>query len=156
MLNKDYKLGSKWKLFLLIPLVFIAFLVVSCTEKDFSPMAEETIQPIAEEVDLTDEIPVATTKPGLTNEEVFYIVEEMPTFEGGEPGQEFRKYIAQNLKYPEIAIQDSINGRVIVQFAVNSEGKVVDAVVVRSVSPALDKEAIRVVMSSPEWIPGKQ
>lgn len=92
----------------------------------------------------------------IEEEEVFYIVEDMPTFNGGDPATEFRKYIAQNLRYPEIAAENGISGRVIVQFAVNKVGQVEDAVVVRSVDPALDKEAIRVVMSSPKWTPGKQ
>jgi protein TonB len=92
----------------------------------------------------------------IQEEEVFYIVEDMPTFNGGDPATEFRKYIAQNLRYPEIAAENGISGRVIVQFAVNKSGSVVDAIVVRSVDPALDKEAIRVVMSSPKWTPGKQ
>ena len=92
----------------------------------------------------------------IEEEEVFYIVEDMPTFNGGDPATEFRKYIAQNLRYPEIAAENGISGRVIVQFAVSRNGQVVDAVVVRSVDPALDKEAIRVVMSSPKWTPGKQ
>jgi protein TonB len=92
----------------------------------------------------------------IEEEEVFYIVEDMPTFNGGDPATEFRKYIAQNLRYPEIAAENGISGRVIVQFAVNKVGQVVDAVVVRSVDPALDKEAVRVVMSSPKWTPGRQ
>jgi protein TonB len=92
----------------------------------------------------------------IEEEEVFYIVEDMPTFNGGDPATEFRKYIAQNLQYPEIAAENGVSGRVIVQFAVDKTGKVVDAVVVRNVDPALDKEAIRVVMSSPRWTPGKQ
>ena len=92
----------------------------------------------------------------IDEEEVFYIVEDMPTFNGGDPATEFRKYIGQNLRYPEIAAENGISGRVIVQFAVSKVGKVVDAKVVRSVDPALDKEAIRVVMSSPKWTPGKQ
>ena len=92
----------------------------------------------------------------IEEEEVFYIVEDMPTFNGGDPAVEFRKYIAQNLRYPEIAAENGISGRVIVQFAVNKNGEVVDAVVVRSVDPALDKESIRVVMSSPKWTPGRQ
>ncbi len=92
----------------------------------------------------------------IDEEEVFFIVEDMPTFNGGDPATEFRKYIAQNLRYPEIAAENGISGRVIVQFAVDRIGQVVDAVVVRSVDPALDKEAIRVVMSSPKWAPGKQ
>jgi protein TonB len=91
----------------------------------------------------------------VAEEEIFFIVEDMPSFQG--KGQEgFREWIAQNLRYPEIAAENGISGRVYVQFAVNSKGEVVDAVVVRGVDPALDKEAIRVVMSSPKWEPGKQ
>ncbi len=89
-------------------------------------------------------------------EQTFFIVEDMPTFNGGEPAVEFRKYIAANLRYPEIAAENGISGRVIIQFAVNSKGKIVDAVVVAGVDPALDKEAVRVVMTSPPWTPGKQ
>ena len=92
----------------------------------------------------------------LPEEEIFYIVEDMPTFNGGDPAIEFRKYIASNLEYPEIAAENGISGRVIVQFAVNAQGKLVDAVVVRSVDPAIDREAIRVVMGSPLWTPGRQ
>ena len=92
----------------------------------------------------------------IDEDEIFYIVEDMPTFNGGDPATEFRKYIAQNLRYPEIAAENGISGRVIVQFAVDRVGKVVNAKVVRSVDPALDKEAIRVVMVSPKWAPGKQ
>ncbi len=92
----------------------------------------------------------------IDEEEVFYIVEDMPTFNGGKPATEFRKYIAQNLRYPEIAAENGISGRVIIQFAVNKVGTVVDARIVRSVDPALDKEAVRVVLTSPKWSPGKQ
>ncbi|MEX0982076.1 MAG: energy transducer TonB [Bacteroidales bacterium] len=92
----------------------------------------------------------------IEEEEIFYIVEDMPTFNGGDPAIEFRKYIASNLDYPEIAAENGISGRVIVQFAVSAQGKVVDAVVVRSVDPALDREAVRVVMASPQWTPGRQ
>ncbi|MDA3821470.1 MAG: energy transducer TonB [Bacteroidales bacterium] len=92
----------------------------------------------------------------IEEEQIFFIVEDMPTFNGGDPATEFRKYIANNLDYPEIAAENGISGRVIVQFAVSNKGKVVDAVVVRSVDPALDREAVRVVMASPMWSPGKQ
>ncbi|MEE9461464.1 MAG: energy transducer TonB [Bacteroidales bacterium] len=91
----------------------------------------------------------------VAEEEVFFIVEDMPSFQG--KGQEgFRSWIAKNLRYPEIAAENGISGKVYVQFAVNSKGEVVDAVVVRGVDPALDKEASRVVMASPKWSPGKQ
>jgi len=92
----------------------------------------------------------------IEEEEVFYIVEDMPTFNGGDPATEFRKYIAQNLRYPEIAAENGISGRVIIQFAIDKTGQVVDAAIVRAVDPALDKEAKRVVMSSPKWTPGRQ
>ncbi len=161
MLNKDYKLGSSWKLILLLPFVMIALYAISCSENETSELPE--LNGIGIEVDedgneyyKIEEMPKWGGQKIQPEEEVFYVVEEMPTFNEGEPATEFRKYIAKNLNYPEIAIQNRISGRVIVQFAVNPEGEVVDARVVRSVSPALDKEAIRVVMSSPEWIPGKQ
>jgi protein TonB len=92
----------------------------------------------------------------FVEEQTFYIVEDMPTFNGGDPAIEFRKYIQENLKYPQIAAENGISGRVIVQFVVDSRGKVTDAVVVAPVDPALDKEALRVVLSSPPWAPGKQ
>jgi len=98
----------------------------------------------------------AAPVPLKDDEEVFNVVDDMPTFNGGDPAPEFRKYIGQNLQYPEIAAEKGIGGRVIVQFAVNKYGKVVDAKIIRSVDPALDKEAIRVVMSSPDWTPGRQ
>lgn len=96
------------------------------------------------------------TQEEFVEEQTFYIVEDMPLFNGGDPATEFRKYIQENLKYPQIAAENGISGRVIVQFVVDQRGKVTDAVVVAPVDPALDKEALRVVLSSPAWTPGKQ
>ena len=91
----------------------------------------------------------------VADEEIFFVVEDMPSFQGrGQQG--FREWIARNLKYPESAAKKGIGGRVYVQFAVNSKGEVVDAVVLKGVDPALDQEALRVVMSSPKWEPGRQ
>ena len=95
-------------------------------------------------------------KEEFAEEQVFTIVEDMPTFNGGDPAVEFRKFIGENMKYPAIAAENGISGRVIVQFVVNAQGKVVDPVVAVSVDPSLDKEAIRVILSSPPWTPGKQ
>lgn len=89
------------------------------------------------------------------SEEVFFIVEDMPQFNGG-PSDNFRQYIANNLQYPQIAAENNIDGRVYVQFTVDRTGKVTDVVVARGVDPALDKEAVRVVKSSPLWRPGYQ
>jgi len=91
----------------------------------------------------------------IAEDEVFFIVEDMPKFHG--KGQsEFRKFIAENLQYPEIALENCITGTVYVEFTINQTGEVTDLNVLRSVDPALDAEAARVIKSSPSWTPGKQ
>ncbi|GHV48500.1 protein TonB [Bacteroidia bacterium] len=87
-------------------------------------------------------------------QEIFAIVEEMPKFPGGDA--EMMKYLYANIKYPVIAQENGVQGRVTVQFVVNRDGTIVDAVVVRGVDPSLDKEALRVVNSMPKWSPGQQ
>ena len=87
-------------------------------------------------------------------DQVFDMVEQMPTFPGGQ--EELMKYIGKNLRYPAIAQENGIQGRVICQFVVGKDGKVRDVVVVRTLDPSCDKEAIRVLSGMPKWIPGKQ
>lgn len=91
----------------------------------------------------------------LEEKEVFLIVENMPTFNGGDISQ-FKEYINRNLKYPIIAAEKGIQGKVYIQFIIDINGFVTDAKVVRNVDPALDFEALKVVQSSPPWIPGMQ
>ena len=91
----------------------------------------------------------------VEEEEIFVIVEDMLGFGGGDSNK-FREYIAKNLKYPDIAAENGIQGRVFVAFVVEPDGRVSNVRVVRGVDPALDKEAIRVVQSSPKWKPGMQ
>lgn len=85
----------------------------------------------------------------------FVIVEDMPSFQGGDINN-FRVWVQQNLKYPDVAAENGIQGRVIINFVVEPSGKVTNVKVVRGVDPSLDKEAIRVVSSSPTWKPGSQ
>ena len=87
-------------------------------------------------------------------EEIFQVVENMPEFPGGMA--ELMKYLQKNIKYPTISQENGVQGRVIVQFVVNRDGSIVDPVVLRSVDPYLDKEALRVVKSMPKWKPGEQ
>ena len=88
-------------------------------------------------------------------EVIFMVVETMPEFPGGQ--QALFKFLGENVKYPVIAQENGIQGRVICQFVVNKDGSIVDAVVVRSSGePSLDKEALRVINSMPKWKPGKQ
>lgn len=88
------------------------------------------------------------------NDEVYVIVEDKPEFPGGDAAM--MKYLSENIKYPVIAQENGIQGRVICQFVVNEDGSIVDINVVRSVDPSLDKEAIRVIKSMPKWKPGMQ
>ncbi len=85
---------------------------------------------------------------------VFQVVETMPSFPGGD--QALFKFLGENVKYPAIAQENGTQGRVICQFVVNRDGSIVDVEVVRPVDPSLDKEAIRVIKSMPNWSPGKQ
>ena len=85
----------------------------------------------------------------------FQLVEEKPSFNGGD-ANEFSKWVNQRLVYPEIAKENGVQGRVTLQFTVNADGSVSNVKVLRGVDPALDKEAVRVVSSSPKWKPGKQ
>ena len=87
-------------------------------------------------------------------EKVFDMVEQMPTFPGGQ--QELMSYLGKNIKYPTIAQENGTQGRVIIQFVVERDGTITDVHVARGVDPYLDKEAVRVVQSMPKWIPGKQ
>ena len=99
------------------------------------------------------------TPPAVVEEEesaqqIFTVVEEMPKFPGGDA--ELLKFIAKSIKYPVIAQENGIQGRVICAFVVNRDGSVVDAEVLRGVDPSLDKEALRVIGTMPKWTPGKQ
>ena len=100
--------------------------------------------------------PVATAAPDSTDKAVpFAQIEKKPTFDGGN-ANEFAKWVAQNLKYPEEAKTADIQGRVMVQFTVCEDGAVRDVKVLRGVHPLLDAEAVRVLSASPKWEPGEQ
>ena len=90
----------------------------------------------------------------VEEEEIFQVVEEAPEFPGGT--QECMKWLSKNIVYPQISAENGVQGRVFVQFVVNKDGSIVDAVVMRGVDPYLDKEALRVVNKMPKWKPGKQ
>ena len=111
------------------------------------------------EDDKAEEVVIAAPVEAPVEEEeeevVFVVVESMPEFPGGQ--QALFKYLSEHIKYPVIAQENGIQGRVICQFVVNKDGSIVDVEVVRSGGdPSLDKEAIRVIKSMPKWKPGKQ
>ena len=91
----------------------------------------------------------------VEEEQIIYFAEEMPTFQGGGLDK-FREYIKNNTKYPEVAAEAGIQGRVRVSFVVERDGSVSNVKVISGVDPLLDSEAVRVVKSSPKWSPGRQ
>ena len=95
----------------------------------------------------------AEEKPEVENK-VFEVVEQMPSFPGGAGA--LMKYLSENIKYPVVAQENGVQGRVVVSFVVERDGSITDVKVARSVDPSLDREAMRVVRSMPHWIPGKQ
>jgi protein TonB len=114
---------------------------------------------MSSEDDQDVEIEIAPPADVVEEEEpedvIFKVVESMPEFPGGQ--QALFKFLSENVKYPVIAQENGIQGRVICQFTVNKDGSIVDIEVVKTGGdPSLDKEAIRVIKSMPKWNPGKQ
>jgi protein TonB len=169
-------MGSSWKIALIFPLICIAVIAISCSEKNDG----EAVFKVDEDAESAEK-----ASASLQDDQLFFVVDEMPTFNGGEP-IEFRKYIARNLKYPEEAKANGITGKVFIKFVVTKTGKVVipdqdylagqmegkisDEVVVVAYRPLKEgndlpdekyiqmfkDEVIRVISQSPDWEPGKQ
>lgn len=97
---------------------------------------------------------MTSTAQTKKNDMLFSVVEVMPQYPGGQIAM--LKYIMENIKYPEQAMKKGIQGRVVVSFIVEKDGRVSNVRLLRSVESSLDKEAVRVVKSMPKWSPGKQ
>ncbi|SMD32221.1 protein TonB [Reichenbachiella faecimaris] len=109
---------------------------------------EATEDMVVEEVEFTMEIEEEVA------EEIFIVVEEKPEPIGGV--KSFYQYVADHIKYPEEARRNHVEGRVYVQFVVNSEGKISDVVTIKGIGRGCDEEAVRIVEQAPDWNPGKQ
>jgi protein TonB len=111
---------------------------------------------VIEDTEATEDMEVDFSNMQSEEEEeaaVFFIVEDMPIFPGGDAA--LHKYLA-TAQYPIIAQENGIQGRVYVKFVINTDGSVTDVQIARGVDPSLDKEALRVVKNMPKWKPGKQ
>lgn len=100
------------------------------------------------------EVSLADHKDANPDAEPFHLIEQKPTFNGGD-ANEFSKWINSHIIYPEQAKENGVQGRVLLQYTVDVDGSVKNVKVIRGVEPSLDKEAVRVVSSSPKWEPGK-
>jgi protein TonB len=118
-------------------------LIISTEDnKNLGVEIKEYVQGRKEEVVEEEELP-------------FIMVEEKPKFQGGDEN-DFTRWVAERLVYPEIAKENGVQGRVYLTFRVNTDGSVSEVKVLRGVDPSLDKEAVRVVSMSPKWTPGRQ
>ena len=117
--------------------------------EDIEINAEVDQQEVIEEY-----VPVEVEEEEVVEAEIFQIVEEMPAFPGGEA--KLMEYVAKNIKYPQIARETGIQGRVFVGFVVEPDGSVSNVKVLRGIGGGCDEEAMRVVKSMPKWKPGKQ
>lgn len=136
-----------------------------------APKLTDLIEIVDQELDIDEELEIQDAEANVENrsdysydydgtgydegdygeEDVFQVVEDMPTFPG-----DINKWLGKNVKYPVIAQENNIQGRVTVQFVIEKDGSITDVKVLRGVDPSLDKEAVRVVKSMPKWKPGKQ
>ena len=150
MTKNKSKNNNKWNYILVMPVLVISFFLFGMNytfAQEKKPTTESQNTP-------------QKTEKNNKKSKVYMTVEEMPIFNGAKDSEngieEFKKYIGMNLKYPKEAEKKGIQGKVFVQFEINTKGKVQNVIVARGVDPLLDAEAVRVIQSSPEWIPGTQ
>jgi protein TonB len=103
---------------------------------------------------IRDEIAPPEPPKAVEDNKIFEVVEQKPSFPGGDAA--LMSWLSQNIKYPSIAAEMGVQGRVIVQFVVEKDGSITDVKIAKSVDPSLDKEAARVIKSMPQWIAGRQ
>ena len=126
---------------------------VAVGSEDKEGVKDRTVEAVRSEIAVAAPPPPPAPKPEVATK-VFDVVEEMPSFPGGQGA--LMQYLASNIKYPVVAQENGVQGRVIVSFVVERDGSITDVKVARSVDPSLDREAQRVVKSMPKWKPGKQ
>ena len=126
---------------------------VAVGTEDKEGVKDRTVEAVRSEIAVAAPPPPPAPKPEVATK-VFDVVEEMPSFPGGNAA--LMSYLSSNTKYPVVAQENGVQGRVIVSFVVERDGSISDVKVARSVDPSLDREAQRVVKSMPKWKPGKQ
>lgn len=126
---------------------------VAVGSEDKEGVKDRTVEAVRSEIAVAAPPPPPAPKPEVATK-VFDVVEEMPSFPGGNAA--LMSYLNSNTKYPVVAQENGVQGRVIISFVVERDGSISDVKVARSVDPSLDREAQRVVKSMPRWTPGKQ
>jgi protein TonB len=129
--------------------------VINIVEDDVEVEDDLIIDAEADETtEIQEYIPIEIDEEVVEEAPIFTVVESMPEFPGGL--QELYNYLGNNIKYPVMAKESGIQGRVFVTFVVERDGSITDVRVLRGIGGGCDEEAIRVVQSMPKWQPGKQ
>ena len=115
------------------------------TDVDFAEFDENT--EVIQQVEVKEEV--------IEDDQPFLIVETMPSFQGGDLNK-FRAWVQQNIRFPQIALENGIQGRVVLSFVIEKDGRLTNIQVLQSPDRSLSDEAIRVLSKSPKWSPGKQ
>ena len=155
MMNKNRtskKWGVKYAIFAPLTLSLLFVSNIELMARQATNLVSSFTETLIEKPTLLSEAVISEQTP--QNEQTFAVVEKMPEFPGGV--NELLKFIAKNVKYPEDAVKENKQGRVIISFVIDKNGKVVDPKIQQGVSHSIDAEAIRVVQSMPNWIPGEQ
>ena len=153
MITKNQKVkGSVIKVLLTLPV--FALLILLNTQCDNTKPNEEKQQTTVTETETILEQPVYDTEAATLQDSLYRVTEVMPEYPGGP--NEMMRYIQENIKYPQSAIDNKIEGRVFVTFVVEKDGSISNAAVLRGIDKECDAEALRVVSSMPKWNPGQQ
>lgn len=115
------------------------------TDVDFAEFDENT--EVIQQVEVKEEV--------IEDDQPFLIAETMPSFQGGDLNK-FRAWVHQNIRFPQIALENGIQGRVVLSFVIEKDGRLTNIQVLQSPDRSLSDEAIRVLSKSPKWSPGKQ
>lgn len=115
------------------------------TDVDFAEFDENT--EVIQQVEVKEEV--------IEDDQPFLIAETMPSFQGGDLNK-FRAWVQQNIRFPQIALENGIRGRVVLSFVIEKDGRLTNIQVLQSPDRSLSDEAIRVLSKSPKWSPGKQ
>ena len=153
MITKNQKVkGSVIKVLLTLPV--FALLILLNTQCDNTKPNEEKQQTTVTETETILEQPVYDTEAATLQDSIYRVSEVMPQYPGGP--NEIMRYIQENIKYPQSAKDNKIEGRVFVTFVVEKDGSITNAAVIRGIDKECDAEALRVVSSMPKWNPGQQ
>ena len=158
--KEDFNKGNKTRNYFLLGSIVVLGIMLVYRELDFVSENNKEISEygynkdvVETEADEVIEI-VEEVEPEPVTEDVYTVVEKMPSFPGGEA--KLYEYLGENIKYPLMAKESGVQGKVYIQFVVEKDGSITEVNVARGIGGGCDKEALRVTAEMPKWSPGEQ